>query len=100
MNKKKTNWILTTLIILLIIIINLPNIFYKIPVGQTDMAHFYGISKNLKTEKCINCPLEDYSQIYIPEVNKIKDYPILFTALFAFLSYFIPDILLLNGLYI
>lgn len=73
---------------------------FGLPVGQTDQAHFYGISTALKQNWSANSPLPLYANYIIPEVETAKDYPLLYTTLFALESYIIPDFGLLNGLYL
>ncbi len=99
LKNKNIALILISILILVVLFLNMPNfISPSIPAGQTDMAHFYGISKYIADGGNLINELPDYA--HLDEIPTAKDYPVLFTLFFALLSKLFNDVLLLNGLFI
>ena len=57
-------------------IINYPQKF-KLPVGQTDMAHLYSFVQAFDEKRCLFCESPAYAKWKGPEVTQIRNYPII-----------------------
>lgn len=96
--RNRTFCTIGVIILVSLVILNLPNLLFDLPVGQTDQAHFFSLSKAVSLGYGLNDQVPNW--INLPEIEKVKDYPFILTSLFSFMSLFINEIKLLNGIFL